>query len=134
MLRRDLLTAEIKKLAEALARILHLKTEGKTEEADQQLQELLQNEYGLTYSGLKDMDESDFIDDLKQSAFAAEKLDVLSQIIYSIFDPGKTDQANLALAQKLALIFQLLIKEHRIVNMINLDREDVVKKYLIENS
>jgi len=134
MLRRDLLTAEIKKLAEALARILHLKTEGKTEEADQKLLDLLQNEYHLNDADLQVMDETEFLAFLKTSAFPAEKLDVLSQILYSIFDPALSNQKNKSLAIKLGQIYQLLITEHRTINMINLDREDVVKKYLSTNS
>jgi hypothetical protein len=134
MLRRDLLTAEIKKLAEALARILHLKTEGKTEEADQKLLDLLQNEYHLSDADLQVMDETEFSAFLKTSAFPAEKLDVLSQILYSIFDPALSNQKNKSLAIKLGQIYQLLITEHRTINMINLDREDVVKKYLSTNS
>lgn len=134
MLRRDLLTAEIKKLAEALARILHLKTEGKTEEADQKLLDLLQNEYKLSDADLQGMDETEFSAFLKTSAFPAEKLDVLSQILYSIFDPALSNQKNKSMAIKLGQIYQLLITEHRTINMINLDREDVVKKYLSTNS
>nr|WP_199077974.1 hypothetical protein [Pedobacter sp. ASV19] len=134
MLRRDLLTAEIKKLAEALARILHLKTEGKTEEADQKLLDLLQNEYNLSDVDLQAMDEIEFSAFLKASAFPAEKLDVLSQILYSIFDPALSTPKNKSLAIKLGQIYQLLITEHRTINMINLDREDVVKKYLSTNS
>ncbi|PTS99459.1 hypothetical protein DBR11_12320 [Pedobacter sp. HMWF019] len=134
MLRRDLLTAEIKKLAEALARILHLKTEGKTEEADQKLLDLLQIEYNLTDADLQVMDETEFSAFLKASAFPAEKLDVLSQILYSIFDPAHSTPKNKSLAIKLGQTYQLLITEHRTINMINLDREDVVKKYLSTNS
>ncbi|HWW42304.1 hypothetical protein [Pedobacter sp.] len=134
MLRRDLLTAEIKKLAEALARILHLKTEGKTEEADQKLMDLLQNEYNLSDADLQAMDGTEFLAFLKTSAFPAEKLDVLSQILYSIFDPALSNPKNRSLAVKLGQIYQLLITEHRTINMINLDREDVVKKYLSTNS
>ncbi len=130
MLRRDLLTAEIKKLAEALARILGLKKEGKTEEADVQLQEMLEREYGLSYKDLYGLHHADFMELLHKAQFPAEKLDVLTQILYSIFEPAKQDKENQAVATKLQSVYQLLVTEYRIINMINLERETVIKNYL----
>ncbi|PYF68377.1 hypothetical protein [Pedobacter nutrimenti] len=130
MLRRDLLTAEIKKLAEALARILGLKKEGQTEEADVQLQEMLEREYGLSYKDLHGLHNADFLELLHKAQFPAEKLDVLTQILYSIFEPTKQDKENQAIATKLQSVYQLLVTEYRIINMINLERETVIKNYL----
>lgn len=130
MLRRDLLTAEIKKLAEALARILGLKKEGLTEEADVQLQEMLEREYGLSYKDLYGLHNADFLELLHKAQFPAEKLDVLTQILYSIFEPTKQDKENQAIATKLQSVYQLLVTEYRIINMINLERETVIKNYL----
>jgi hypothetical protein len=130
MLRRDLLTAEIKKLAEALARILGLKKEGLTEEADVQLQEMLEREYGLSYKDLYGLHNADFLELLHKAQFPTEKLDVLTQILYSIFEPTKQDKENQAIATKLQSVYQLLVTEYRIINMINLERETVIKNYL----
>lgn len=124
------MTAEIKKLSEALARILGLKKDGETVEADRQLQEFLETEFGLTYKDLAQMDEPVFIGFLKQAQFSAEKLEVLSQLIYSLFNPNERDEENQVLALKLKLIYGILVTEHRIINMVNLDRENLVKKYL----
>jgi len=130
MLRRDLITAEIQKLAQVLARIMGLKLEGKLAEADDLLMESLVNNFEITPEELFSSNSSEFEALLTEKEFPAEKLEMLSQFLYSQFDPSVINPRNDSFAEKLYLIYYLLETKHHIINMTNLDRQKLVDKYL----
>lgn len=130
MLRRDLITAEIQKLAQVLARIMGLKLEGKLAEADGLLIESLANDFGITPEELYSSSSDEFDVLLTEKAFPAEKLEMLSQFFYSQFDPSVINSRNDSFAEKLSLIYRILETKHHIVNMTNLDRQKLVDQYL----
>jgi len=134
MYRRDLLTAEIQKLGLALARILGLKEQGKLEEADNGLNEIFENEFGILFSDLIASDMENFAVFLTDKNFPSEKLDMFSQFVYLKFNPVLIDETSLSLAKKLQLIYQTLEIKHHVVNMINLGRQKTVEQYLNNNS
>lgn len=133
MYRRDLLTAEIQKLAEALARILGMKQQGKLKEAEDAIDALLENDFGILFTDLLACDEKDFAEFLSQKKFPAEKLDFFSQVLYLKFNSPMIDQENKSLAEKLQLIYQILERQHHVINMINIDRQKNIEKYLKNN-
>lgn len=130
MLRRDLITAEIQKLAQVLARIMGLKLEGKLAEADNLLMESLANDFEITPEELYSSSSSEFDALLTEKAFPAEKLEMLSQFFYSQFDSSVINPRNDSFAEKLSLIYRVLETKHHIVNMTNLDRQKLVDQYL----
>ncbi|WP_214229351.1 hypothetical protein [Pedobacter sp. B4-66] len=130
MLRRDLITAEIQKLAQVLARIMGLKLEGKLAEADDLLIESLANDFGITPEELYSTSSDEFDVLLTEKAFPAEKLEMLSQFFYSQFDRSVINPRNDSFAEKLSLIYRILETKHHIVNMTNLDRQKLVDQYL----
>lgn len=130
MYRKDLITAEIQKLAQVLARIMGLKLEGKLEESANLFRESLWKDFGITEENLFSKQQEGFEASLNDSTFPAEKLEMLSQFLYSEFDPSLTSDKNEALAEKLNLIYQTLEVKHRIVSMTNLDRQKKVQQYL----
>lgn len=130
MYRKDLITAEIQKLAQVLARIMGLKLEGKLEEAEDLFRESLLKDFGITEEQLFSKQNDDFEALLTDSAFPAEKLEMLSQFLYAELDPSQSSDKNEALAEKLNLIYQTLEVKHRIVSMTNLDRQKKVQQYL----
>jgi hypothetical protein len=130
MLRRDLITAEIQKLAQVLARIMGLKLEGKLAEADDLLMESLANDFGITPEELYSSSSGEFDELLTEKAFPAEKLEMLSQFFYSQFNPSVINPRNDSFAEKLSLIYRVLETRHHIVNMTNLDRQKLVDQYL----
>src|SRR5690349_5368542 len=130
MLRRDLITAEIQKLAQVLARIMGLKLEGKLAEADDLLMESLVNDFGITPEELYSSTSAEFEALLTEKEFPAEKLEMLSQFFYSQFDPSVINPRNDSFAEKLSLIYRILETKHHIVNMTNLDRQKLVDQYL----
>lgn len=130
MYRKDLITAEIQKLAQVLARIMGLKLEGKLEESADLFRESLWKDFGITEENLFSKQQEGFEASLNDSTFPAEKLEMLSQFLYSEFDPSLPSDKNEALAEKLNLIYQTLEVKHRIVSMTNLDRQKKVQQYL----
>ena len=130
MYRKDLITAEIQKLAQVLARIMGLRLEGKLEEAEDLFRESLLKDFGITEEQLFSKQNDDFEALLTDSAFPAEKLEMLSQFLYAELDPSQSSDKNEALAEKLNLIYQTLEVKHRIVSMTNLDRQKKVQQYL----
>lgn len=130
MYRKDLITAEIQKLAQVLARIMGLKLEGKLEESANLFRESLWKDFGITEENLFSKQQEGFEASLNDSTFPAEKLEMLSQFLYSEFDPSLPSDKNEALAEKLNLIYQTLEVKHRIVSMTNLDRQKKVQQYL----
>jgi hypothetical protein len=130
MYRRDLLTAEIQKLAQALARLMGLKQLGKLEEADKGIDELLENDFGILFSDLINCSPDDFEAFLQQQDFPPEKLDMFSQLLYIKFNGENLTKENISLAEKLKLIYQTLEIKHHVVNMINLGRQKSITQYL----
>lgn len=134
MYRRDLLTAEIQKLAQALARLMGLKQEGKLEEADRGIEEMLENDFGILWSDLLNCSQEDFEAFLQQKDFPAEKLDLFSQLLFLKFNTEDLTGKNISLAQKLQLIYRTLEVKHHVINMINLGRQQRIDNYLNLNS
>jgi len=134
MYRRDLLTAEIQKLAQALAKLMGLKQEGKLEEADRGIDELLENDFGILYTDLLQSSLEDFEVFLQQKDFPAEKLDFFSQLLYLKFNKEDLSTENISLAKKLKLIYQILEIKHHVVNMISIGRQNSIEQYLNLNS
>lgn len=130
MYKRDFITAEIQKLNQILARILGLKLEGEIMEADDLLMDSLTDGFGITAEDLFSSTNSQFELLLTEKAFPAEKLEMLSQFLYTQFDPTANTPANHLFAEKLQLIYQILETKYHIINMINLDRQKAVLKYL----
>jgi len=128
MYKRDLITAEIEKLAQVLARIMGLKLELKLAEADILLNETLENSFGLTPILLTQPDLQPFENWLNESLLPAEKLDSLSEFLY--YELGMSDQQNKLIAPKLNLIYQRLADQHKIVHLVNLHRQKTIQQYL----
>ncbi|MFI5452100.1 hypothetical protein ACHMWN_08060 [Pedobacter sp. UC225_61] len=130
MYRRDLITAEIEKLAQVLARIMGFKTELKLKEAEDLFNETLNSSFGLNPSILLENDTEGFTNWLKKSNLNAEKLNALTDFLYSELDFENNPITSNLFAQKLNLIYQSLIDDHQVVHLINLGRQKMIQQYL----
>ncbi|RZK66017.1 MAG: hypothetical protein EOO95_06950 [Pedobacter sp.] len=128
MYRRDLITAEIQKLAQVLARIMGLKLEGKLEEAEQVFEETIKESFSLPLEVLDDEDSAKFQNWLNEIDFAPEKLDSLSEFLY--YELGVSNERNKIIAPKLNLIYQTLADKHKIVHLVNMHRQNIIQQYL----
>ncbi|MGM9477950.1 hypothetical protein ACS5PU_16070 [Pedobacter sp. GSP4] len=128
MYRRDLLTAEIQKLAQVLARIMGLKLEGKLEDANSLFNETIADGFGLPKEILEQSDLALFEKWLQSAGLPPEKLDSLSEFLY--YELGLSPERNQTIAPKLNLLYQYLSDKHKIVHLVNLHRQETIQQYL----
>ncbi|TCC94544.1 hypothetical protein EZ428_07170 [Pedobacter frigiditerrae] len=128
MYRRDLITAEIEKLAQVLARIMGLKLELKLDEAELLFNETMLNSFSLSNSILYNKDNSSFEQWLNEIELPAEKLDSLSEFLY--YQLGTSQEQNQIIAPKLNLIYEQLSNKHKIVHLVNMHRQKIIQQYL----
>jgi len=128
MYRRDLITAEIQKLAQVLARIMGLKLEGKLAEAGQLFDETIESGFQLPKEILENRDFTFFENWLNENNLLPEKLDSLSEFLY--YELGISAERNLLIAPKLNLVYQYLSDRHKIVHLVNLHRQQTIQQYL----
>jgi hypothetical protein len=128
MFKRDLITAEIEKLAQVLARIMGLKVALKLEDAEKLFDETMGNGFGLASEIVKNADLSLFENWLTESNLSAEKLDSLSEFLY--YELGLSTSKNQIIAPKLNMIYEQLANKHKIVHLVNLHRQQTIQQYL----
>lgn len=128
MFRKDLITAEIQKLAEVLAKIMGLKLEGKFDEAQSIFNEAMNNAFLLPTEILEDEDSSKFEDWINNSNLPADKLDSLSEFLY--YELGVSEVRNKLIAPKLNKIYQVLADKHKIVHLVNFHRQNNIQQYI----
>lgn len=128
MYKRDLITAEIERLAQVLARILGLKLDGKTDEALEIFNETMESSFSLSPAILADADISPFKAWMEKHDLPAAKLDSLSEFLF--YELGTSPQRNAAIAPKLNLIYQILAEKHKLVHLVNFHRQEIIQQYL----
>ncbi|PWS30764.1 hypothetical protein [Pedobacter paludis] len=128
MYRKDLITAEIQKLAEVLAKIMGLKLEGKLKEAESIFNETMEKSFVLPQEILLSNDPLVFENWLNENDLSPEKLDSLSEFLY--YELGVSENRNEIIAPKLNLIYQQLADKHKIVHLVNLHRQKTIQQYL----
>lgn len=128
MFRKDLITAEIQKLAEVLAKIMGLKLEGKFAEAEVIFNDTMQNSFSIPKEILEETNTSPFERWLNESDIPADKLDSLSEFLY--YELGLSEERNKVIAPKLNLIYNQLADKHKIVHLVNLHRQKTIQQYL----
>jgi len=128
MYRKDLITAEIQKLAEVLAKIMGLKLEGKFNEAGILFNNTIESGFGLPLDILHTQELSIFESWLKESNLPPEKLDSLSEFLY--YELGVGPERNAVVAPKLNVVYNYLSDEHKIVHLVNLHRQKTIQQYL----
>jgi len=128
MYKRDLITAEIERLAQVLARMLGLKLDGKPDEALEIFNETMESSFGLSPDILADADISPFKAWMEKHNLPAAKLDSLSEFLF--YELGTSPQRNAIIAPKLNLIYQVLAEKHKLVHLVNFHRQEIIQQYL----
>ena len=128
MYRKDLITAEIERLAQVLARIMGLKLEGDLTKANELFNETIENSFKLSPAILEDSDITAFENWLNETDLPAEKLDSLSEFLY--YELGISAERNALIAPRLNLIYKVLAEKHKIVHLVNFHRQEIIQQYL----
>jgi hypothetical protein len=79
---------------------------------------------------LEQSDPENFASWLKTAKLDAEKLNVLSDFLFSELNFENNPVISLQFAQKLNMIYQRLIDEHQIVHLINLGRQKYIRQWM----
>lgn len=130
MYKRDLITAEIQKLAQVLAKILGLKVELKLKEAEDLFNETLLNSFGLDRGLLLNNEIEGFSAWLENAKLNAEQLNSLGDFLFSELDFEQKPIISQLFAQKLNLIYQCLVDKHQTVHLINMGRQKYIEQYI----
>lgn len=130
MYRKDLITAEIEKLALVLARIKGLKIEFRLKEAEDLFNETLLNSFGLERDLILNNDIEPFSNWLENSNLNAEQLNSLGDFLFSELDFEQNPITSLLFAQKLNLVYQSLVDKHQMVHLINMGRQKYIQQYI----
>lgn len=130
MYKRDLITAEIEKLAEVLARIVGLKKELRINEADELFNETLLLSFGLENNLLFIPEKEAFQEWLDQKDPGPEKLNALGDFLFSKLDFEQDLVSSSLIAQKLDLLYSHLAAKHQVVHLINMGRQKYIQQYL----
>ncbi|MNK27935.1 hypothetical protein D3C87_463020 [compost metagenome] len=128
MYRKDLITAEIERLAQVLARIMGLKLEGDLAKANLLFNETITSSFKLPVELLEDSDIETFAKWLAETDLPAEKLDSLSEFLY--YELGISIERNKLIAPRLNAIYKVLAEKHKIVHLVNFHRQEIIQQYL----
>jgi hypothetical protein len=128
MYRKDLITAEIEKLAQVLARIMGLKLDGDLDQARQIFNDTIEGSFLLPPAILENSDIAVFDKWLDETELPAEKLDSLSEFLY--YELGISPERNALIAPRLNSIYKVLAEKHKIVHLVNFHRQEIIQQYL----
>ncbi len=128
MYKTDLITSEIEKLAQVLAKIMGLKLEGSLAPAELLFEQTLESAFSLPPNILNTENIDIFKTWLHTIGLPADKLDSLSEFLY--YELGVSLERNKQLAPKLNLIYQMLAEKFKIVHLVNFHRQETIKQYL----
>ena len=126
MQQRDYILNEARKLALLLAKLLGLKTEDKEEEYRKYFNEILQDEYNAELEALLQLNHTDFNDTLDKANYSAEKLNMLSQMLYMFAEPFEATDKTASLLQKVLAIYDLLETKYHFESFDNLTKRNAI--------
>lgn len=130
MLRRDLILAEIQKLIRLLAKLSGLKLQGKTEEAQDFADTILAEELYLEKEYFNTILPEDFKSYLLEKNFSAEKLDLLSKVIFESASSYKTESEYKQRLKLILVIYDILEQVHHIQSLSNLTNRSAIERSL----
>ena len=130
MYQRDLIVAEIQKLAQTLAKIIGLKLEEKIEEAQALTEKILSEELIPGSESLNTISPEDFESGLHDKQYSAEKLDLISKLIFESVSPFEQKPEHRNRFRLILVIYDVLEKVHHTQSFNNLATRSAIEKFL----
>lgn len=130
MIRKDFVEAEIQKLNQVLARILGLKNDGNTSDAQDVAMATLEATFHLNDDVLLNESAESFIDKIQSQQPGAAKLDMLARFLFEAVYPFEETDRTFALLNKAAAVLALLESAYRQQSLDNIARRDQIEKFL----
>ncbi len=122
--------AAIQKLAQVLAKVLKLKSQGDVDEALQLSQNTLKDVFALDPAIIQDLSVEDFDRDIKSKNYETEKLDLLAQFLFESVYPFNTIPDTHTVLHKVLVIYNILEREHHTLSMENFSRREMIDNFL----
>jgi hypothetical protein len=134
MYRKDLITTELQKVAQAIAKILGLKQEGKIEEAHELIQHVFREELDFDKVDFDTISVKDFEVLLKQKQLSEKHLNYIAQLLFESAHPFREEDPGIINRLHLVLeVFNLLETEHHVQTLENINKRDVIDNFLNNN-
>ena len=130
MIRKDFIDSEIQKLEQVLAKILRLKNDGNLDDALEASEQSLSENFGFDKQLLEQGTVEEFESLLRSKNYSAEKLNLLSQILFESAHPFQDTEECTAVVHKTALVLNLLETEHHQQSFENLSRREMIDNFL----
>lgn len=134
MYRKDLISKELQKVAQAMAKILGLKQEGQIEDAHNLIQQTLSEDLDLKNINFNTVSVTDFESLLKQKQYSDKHLDYIAQLLFESAHPFREEDAGIINRLHLVLeVFNLLETEHHVQLLENINKRDMIDNFLNNN-
>jgi endonuclease III len=133
MQQRDYILNEARKLAFLLAKLLGLKAEDNEAEYKQYFNELLQDEYNTELNALLQLSEPEFSQTLDKANYSADKLNMLSQMLYMFAEPFEGTDETFSILKKVLVIFHLLETKYGYESFDNLTKRNTIYSFFKNN-
>ena len=130
MIRRDFLMAEIQKLAQVLAKVLNLKSEGNVDQALELSRQTLREGFALDPETVENLSVEEFEEHIRSKSYETEKLDLLAQFLFESVYPFNTVPSTHTVLHKVLVIYNLLEREHHTLSMENFSRREMIDNFL----
>ncbi|MGY3055144.1 uncharacterized protein YfkK (UPF0435 family) [Pedobacter sp. UYEF25] len=130
MLRKEIMTAEMQKMAQALARIFGLRIDGLVLEADHLLSETLEKNFNLTLAELENFTAVEFEQYLVKENFSGEKTVLLAEFLYAKIDSFENTDQNKDIAERILQLYEFIETAHNMSSFEMLNRKVKVKQLL----
>lgn len=130
MIRRDFLQAEIEKIAQALARIMGLKTALQNQEADDLIDKTLEQSFNLDLDEISKSNSEQLKQLLLTKKFSAQKLDLLSKFLLESVSPFQQKPETITILNHVLTIYQLLEQDYHTQSLENLNQQKIILKFL----
>lgn len=130
MIRKDFIEAEIQKLAQVLARIIGLKNDGNVDDGIDLAYQTLSENFGLSEQALVSATPEEFDEELKTKVYSAEKLTLLSQLLFESVYPFEETEETFAILNKTLVVLNRLETVYHQQSLENITRREQIDKFL----
>ena len=130
MLKRDFLQAEIEKLNQIFAKILGLKDDGKYAEANDLINNTLNNDLNIQLKEISTIESIDLKSYLTAKKLSAQKLDLLAKFLLAGLPQWENDQDTIRTLGQVNSIYELLEQQHHWQSLENIQQQQKILLFL----
>lgn len=130
MIRKDFIGAEIQKLNQIVAEIIHLKNEDKLDEAIELSESTISDRFHFGRSFLEEGSIEEFESELKKRSYSVEELNILIQLLFESAYPFQETKQCRAVMHKVALLLNIVETEYHQTSLKDLNTREMIDNFL----